>query len=138
MKFLPFLLLLSLLLFSCTPQKQNTANTTDKVLTPEKNEDGEWDLDVLDSNYNYFLNAIAKPMDMYSEEVLRSRNLLLVSEWNSYFYSGRYRNVIESSINYDPQENYGKKFNYKLYQVFVFVRWKYGVRLNGISNADWQ
>lgn len=138
MKILPFLLLLSLLLFSCTPQKQNVINTTNKVLTPEKNEDGEWDLDVLDSNYNYFLNAIAKPMDMYSEEVLRSRNILLVSEWNSYFYSGRYRNVIESSINYDPQENYGKKFNYKLYQVFVFVRWKYGVRLNGISNVDWQ
>ena len=51
-------------------------------MKPEKNDDGEWDLDVIDTQYDYFLNAIAKPMSFYSEEYLKSRNTFLVNEWN--------------------------------------------------------
>ena len=105
-------------------------------IAPQKNEDGEWDLTVIDTQYDYFLNAIAKPISMYSEASLKNRNSMLVNEWNSYFYSGRYRNVIESSIDYDPKENYGLKFEYKLYQVFAYVQWKYKLKLNGLSQAD--
>ena len=123
---------------SCTTQQKSVVqHDPEHELKPEKNEDGEWDLDVLDTNYNYFLSAVARPMDFYSESFLRSRNTLLVTEWNNYFYSGRYRDVIESSIQYDPNENYGKTFDYKLYQVFVFVRWKYGLKMNGISQTEW-
>ncbi len=138
MKALPFLLIFNLLICSCSTQPTRDAKTNEQTLTPEKNEEGEWDLEVLDSNYTYFLNAVAKPITMYSESFLKNRNQLLVSEWNSYYYSGTYRNIIESSISYDPNENYGKKFDYKLYQVFVFVQWKYGLKLNGISKAEWQ
>ena len=120
---------------SCAPQNKG-ASDNKKELKPEKNEDGEWELHVLDSQYDYFLNAVAKPMSMYTESSLKARNVFLVSEWNSLYVSGRYRNVIESSIDYDPQENYGLKFEYKLYQVFAYVNWKYGVRLNGLSGAD--
>ena len=123
---------------SCTTQQKSVVqHDPEHELKPEKNEDGEWDLDVLDTNYNYFFSAVARPMDFYSESFLRSRNTLLVTEWNNYFYSGRYRDVIESSIQYDPNENYGKTFDYKLYQVFVFVRWKYGLKMNGISQTEW-
>lgn len=58
------------------------------------------------------------------------------NEWNSYYMSGRYRNIIESSIDYSPNENYGLKFEYKLYQVFVYVQWKYKLRMQGLSGAD--
>ena len=105
-------------------------------MKPEKNDDGEWDLEVLDSQWSYFLNAVAKPISMYSENQLRSRNAMLVSEWNSYYFSGRYRNIIESSIEYNPQENYGLNFEYKLYQVFAYVQWKYGLKLNGLSMTE--
>lgn len=120
----------------CAPQNKMPSNSENPELKPQKNDDGEWDLQVIDTQYDYFLNAIAKPISMYSESYLKSRNSFLVSEWNSYYYSGKYRNVIESSIDYNPQENYGLKFEYKLYQVFAYVQWKYGLRMSGLSQTD--
>lgn len=134
MKNLIYLLVL-LFAFSCAPQ-QRTADREESVLRPEKNDDGEWDIIVMDSQWDYFLNAIARPPQMYSLDYLRNRNSFLVSEWNSLYSSGRYRNIIESSIEYNPYENYGFEFEYKLYQVFAFVHWKYRLRLNGLSAAD--
>ena len=131
------ILIFGLLLFTANCSTQNIPKEGDKVsMRPEKNDDGEWDIEVLDSQWSYFLNAIAKPMNMYSESYLKTKNSFLVSEWNSYYFSGRYRNVIESSIEYTPNENYGILFEYKLYQVFAFVQWKYGLKLNGLSMTD--
>ena len=129
-------MLLSIALISCAPQNKIHDNKEETALKPEKNDDGEWDLTVIDTQYDYFLNAVAKPISMYSESYLKNRNTFLVSEWNSYYFSGRYRNVIESSIDYNPQENYGLKFEYKLYQVFAYVQWKYGLKMNGLSQTD--
>ena len=125
-----------MLAISCSPQNNTANNKENTTIKPEKNEDGEWDIEVLDSQYDYFLNAIAKPMNMYSESYLKNKNTFLVSEWNSYYFSGRYRNVIESSIDYNPQGNYSLKFEYKLYQVFAYVQWKYGLKMNGLSQTD--
>ena len=135
MKKLVLIISLFALFTGCAPQKK-IASEKKTEMKPEKNDNGEWDLQVLDSQYDYFLNAVAKPMNFYTESYLKSRNTFLVTEWNSMYYSGRYRNVIESSIDYDSQENYGLKFEYKLYQVFVYVQWKYGLRLTGISQSD--
>lgn len=135
MKYILFIL--GFLLFSgCTSRQNMSSNTENTTIKPEKNDDGEWEIHVLDSQYDYFLNAIAKPMSMYSEGYLKTKNTFLVSEWNSYYFSGRYRNVIESAIEYNPRENYGLTFEYRLYQVFAYVQWKYGLRLNGLSGAD--
>ena len=105
-------------------------------MKPSKNDDGEWDLTVIDTQFDYFMSAVAKPVSQYSESYLKTKNTLLVGEWNSYFFSGRHRNIIESSIDYDPKKNYGIKFEYKLYQVFAYVNWKYGLRMNGLSGSD--
>lgn len=137
MKKLIFALSILLITLSCSSQN-NIANQPkeDRPLQAQKNDDGEYDLEVLDTQFTYFINAIARPMSMYSEGYLKSKNQFLVSEWNSYYFSGRYRNVIESSIDYDPNINYGLKYEYKLYQVFAFVKWKYGLKLNGLSGSE--
>ncbi|PTT77439.1 MULTISPECIES: DUF6146 family protein [unclassified Chryseobacterium] len=136
MKNLVLLLILSLFSVYCSAQS-NTKNEKEKSeMKPSKNDDGEWDLTVIDTQFDYFLNAIAKPISQYSESYLKNRNTFLVTEWNSYYSSGRYRNVIESSIDYDPKEKYGIKFEYKLYQVFAYVNWKYGLKMNGLSGSD--
>jgi len=117
-------------------------NTTEQekkesvALKPEKDEDGEWDLEVIDTQYNYFLNAIAQPMSFYTESTLKARNRILVNEWNAHFVSGRYQDIIQSQIEYNPEEKYGLKFEYKLYQVFAYVQWKYKLRLLGLSNTE--
>lgn len=131
MKKLLFLLPVFLLTFNCATQNK-TLPKDDNPIQAQKNDDGEYDLEVFDSRFTYFMNAVARPISMYSEAFLKTKNQFLVSEWNSYYYSGRYRNVIESSIDYDPNINYGLKYEYKLYQVFAFVQWKYGLRLNSL------
>ena len=137
MKKIIFAFSILLITLSCSSQN-NIANQSkeDHPLQAQKNDDGEYDLEVLDTQFTYFINAIARPMSMYSEGYLKSKNQFLVSEWNSYYFSGRYRNVIESSIDYDPNINYGLKYEYKLYQVFAFVKWKYGLKLNGLSGSE--
>mgnify|MGYP000048772271 FL=1 len=137
MKNLIFILVIFGLITSCGPQKKFTDNVAQKSsIKPEKNDDGEWELDVIDTQYDYFLNAVAKPMSFYTESYLKSKNAVLVSEWNALYYSGRNRSIIESSIEYDTRENYGLKFEYKLYQVFAYVQWKYGLKLNGLSGSE--
>lgn len=137
MKNLIFFLSLMAILLSCNTPKKIAENDPNKTaLRPEKNDDGEWELDVIDTQYDYFLNAIAKPMSFYTESYLKSKNTILVNEWNSLYYSGRYRNIIESYIDYDSNEKYGLKFEYRLYQVFAYVQWKYGLKLQGLSMTE--
>ncbi|WBV51510.1 DUF6146 family protein [Chryseobacterium gambrini] len=136
MKNLVLLLILSLFSVYCSAQSNPKNEKEKSEMKPSKNNDGEWDLTVIDTQFDYFLNAIAKPISQYSESYLKNRNTFLVTEWNSYYSSGRYRNVIESSIDYDPKEKYGIKFEYKLYQVFAYVNWKYGLKMNGLSGSD--
>jgi hypothetical protein len=137
MKSAILILMIGLLPFSCIAQTDPKNDKEKSEMKPSKNEDGEWDLTVIDTQFDYFLNAIAKPVNQYSESYLKNRNTVLVTEWNSYYSSGRYRNVIESSIDYDPRENYGLKFEYKLYQVFAYVNWKYKLRMNGLGAGDY-
>ncbi len=136
MKNLVLIIFFAIIPVSCIAQSKPEKNKEEPAMKPEKNDDGEWDLIVIDTQFDYFLNAVARPVSQYSESYLKSRNAILVTEWNSYFSSGRYRNIIESSIDYDPRENYGIKFEYKLYQVFAYVSWKYKLRMNGLGAAD--
>ncbi|MBW3520738.1 DUF6146 family protein [Chryseobacterium sp. NKUCC03_KSP] len=136
MKNLIIISLLILIPLQVFAQSAPKIEKEDPSMKPSKNDDGEWDLIVIDTQFDYFMNAIARPMDQYTEANLKSRNRILVNEWNSYFMSGKYRNIIESSIDYDPREQYGIKFEYKLYQVFAYVNWKYKLRMNGLSESD--
>lgn len=136
MKKIFFLLGIFLLTLNCAPQQTGPKDGKTVALKPEKNDDGEWDLEVLDPQWNYFLNAVAKPMGMYTESYLKTKNNFLVSEWNSYYYARKFPNIIENPIDYDSQENYGLKFEYKLYQVFAFVQWRYGLKMNNLSMGE--
>ncbi|CAM2923620.1 hypothetical protein DRF59_03330 [Chryseobacterium flavum] len=137
MKNFVLILLIALIPFSCHAQDTHKDKKEKETeMKPSKNEDGEWDITVIDTQFDYFLNAIAKPMSQYSESYLKTKNTFLVNEWNSYYNTGKYRNIIESGIEYDPKENYGIKFEYKLYQVFAYVNWKYGLKMSGLSGSD--
>ncbi len=137
MKNIVLIFCIAFISFGCTPQQNNSKKDKEqREMKPSKNEDGEWDLIVIDTQFDYFLTAVAKPISQYSESFLKAKNASLVSEWNSYYNTGQYRNIIESGIDYNPRENYGIKFEYKLYQVFAYVNWKYGLKMNGLSASD--
>lgn len=136
MKSISCILFSIVLLLSCTATRPVTPGQNAHVLKPEKNKDGEWELVVMDDRFDYFMAAVAKSENFYEESYLKSRNRLLVSEWNGLYYSGRYRGIIDSAIDYDPLENYGKAFEYKLYQVFAYIQWRYNLRLAGLSAGE--
>lgn len=136
MRNLILIIFLSFVPISFLAQSTPKSEKEESAMKPEKNDDGEWELTVIDTQFDYFLSAVAKPISQYSESYLKTRNTFLVSEWNSYYTSGRYRNIIESMIDYDSQEKYGIKFEYKLYQVFAYVNWRYKLRMSGLGASD--
>lgn len=131
--FLPFLVML-LFLGSCATQK---ASDTHPVQTKtQQDDDGQWELTVFDSDFQYFLNTRAKPKSMYTLSYLKAKNQALAAEWNAYYASGRYRNIVESNVDYDPNEKYGFDFQYKLFQVFVYTAWKYHLPLYNLPRSE--
>ena len=104
--------------------------------TEVANDDEKWDVIVFDPQYETYILSVARPISMFTDAYLRSRNQILVSEWNSRYYSGRNPNFYEVAIDYDPNEDYGIEFNYRIYQFFGFLNWRYGVKFNGLSMMD--
>lgn len=105
--------------------------TEENSLSFEKNDEDEYDIIVLDPQYESYLRSIARPMNFYSESYYKNRNQIYVNEWNlrhsqpfNYdpdFYALR--------IDYEPTMDYGINLEYKLYNFFEFIKWKYKVDL---------
>lgn len=108
-----------------------TNQSENQSLSFDKNDEDEYDLIVMDLDYEYYLKAIAPPENFYSESYYKTKNEFFVMEWNlrnsqplNYdpnFYTSR--------IDYNPRTNYGLHFEYKLYHFFKFIEWKYKIRL---------
>ena len=131
------LIIVALLITSCTskiPTSGNTDIKTSKI--KDANDDEKWEVVVFDPDYETFLRSRARPISMFTDSYLKSRNQMLVSEWNSRYLSGRNRNIYEVSIDYDINEDYGIEFNYRLYQFFAYVSARYGVKFNNLSVMD--
>ncbi|SMC45272.1 DUF6146 family protein [Moheibacter sediminis] len=103
----------------------------ENTLSFEKNDEDEYDIIVLDPQYETYLVSIARPMNFYSESYYKNRNQIYVNEWNlrhsqpfNYdpdFYALR--------IDYESNKDYGINLEYKLYNFFEFIKWKYKVDL---------
>lgn len=96
------------------------------------NEEDEYDLIVFDTQYDLFLRTQAKPMHFYSESYYRTKNQRYVNEWN-YRSSQPMQydpNIYTLRIEYDSSTHYGLNLEYKLYNYFKFIEWKYKVNLD--------
>jgi len=82
----------------------------------------EYEVIVFDPGFEGFL-ATQKSKDFYSEWSLKSKNTLLVNEWNSRHINPiKYDpNIYEVSIDYDPKIEYGLDVEYQLYMFFRFM-----------------
>ncbi|MGB6083553.1 DUF6146 family protein [Moheibacter sp.] len=132
MKFSIFAILLILLFSGCTTTTPTPANTPENTLNFEKNDEDEYDIIVFDSQYDVFLMTVAKPKNFYSETYYKNKNQIYVSEWN-YRNSQPFRydpNLYAVYIDYQPNIQYGLTLEYKLYNFFKFIEWKYKVNLS--------
>ncbi|MDH6309813.1 hypothetical protein M2451_002184 [Dysgonomonas sp. PFB1-18] len=87
----------------------------------EKDKD-EYEAIVLDPGFESFL-LTQTSKDFYSETYLKTKNVLMVTEWNArhslpLLYDP---NIYEVSIDYNPQTDYGLEVEYRLYMFFRFM-----------------
>lgn len=122
-------LLILLFFFSCATGVPTSTAPAPQVAAQE--DDEEWDVVVSDPQYDVFLKTVAKPENYYSIEHYKYWNKLNVDEWNRragnpFSYNP---DIYLMTIDYDPSINYGLKFEYKLYNFFEYMKWKYKVNL---------
>lgn len=101
-----------------------------KAYIPDQEDITEYDIVVMDAGFDNFV-LTQLPKEFYSEQYLKTGNIILTSEWNMrtknpLLYSPE---IYESEINYNPSTKYGLDFEYKLYMFFKFIDKKYDTAL---------
>lgn len=96
----------------------------------EKNRKEEYEVIVFDAGYDGFL-AMQKPKEFYSESYLKSKNALMVNEWNYRYRLPRQysSDIYEVSIDYDTNTDYGLDVEYKIYMFLRFMEKEHSMSL---------
>lgn len=118
------------LLASCNATHKVVNNRSNNEAVRIANDSLQYEIIIIDNGFKPYLKTIAKPMDFYSKNYYETKNRFYVSEWNR-----RVRNpwnydssIYENKIDYDFNIDYGLEVNYKLYNYFQFVIYKYTQR----------
>ena len=89
----------------------------------EDNDSIEYELIVLDPEFDSWFLSVQKGEWYYSQSYLESWNRQLVSQWNSQVgFRSRRGCIPEIYIHYDSNIDYGKPLNHKLFYYFRFVQ----------------
>ncbi len=96
------------------------------------NDSLEYEILIIDPGFATFLNSKALPEGYYSLNYLENKNQYLVADYNQrvkqpYNYN---RNIYEQEINYSPSINYGYEVNYKLYNYFLYLTFRYNEKFS--------
>ena len=91
------------------------------------NNELEYEIIIIDPGFETYLLSIAKPANFYSQAYYETKNKLYVIEWNIRVNNplGYNSNIYENKIDYDFNTDYGIDVNYKLFNYFKFVEYKY-------------
>ncbi|WP_457619211.1 DUF6146 family protein [Lutibacter sp.] len=130
MRTLIYFLAISLFIFSCSSTTKTITTNNSKL--PEEaviiaNDSLEYEITIIDLGFKLYLNTIAKPANYYSQKYYETKNQFYVTRWNIRAQNPlRYDDSIyENIIDYDFNTDYGLDVNYKLYNYFKFVEYKY-------------
>lgn len=130
MKTLITFLVISIFLISCNSTVKTTSITNSNL--PEgavriANDSLEYEIIIIDIGFESYLHSIAKPANFYSQSYYEIKNKFYVTEWNIRAQNPlRYNSSIyENVIDYNFSTDYGLDVNYKLYNYFKFVEYKY-------------
>lgn len=134
MKNLIYYIAIGLFIVSCVSTTKTV--TTNGSNLPEgavriANDSLEYEIIIIDPGFETYLYSIAKPANFYSQEYYETKNKFYVTEWNIRAKNLlRYNpDIYENVIDYDFNTDYGLDVNYKLYNYFKFVEYKYKIKL---------
>ena len=130
MRQLIYYLAIGLFIISCGSTTDTTTSKDTKL--PEgavkiSNEGLEYEIIIMDIGFETYLNTIAKPAHFYTQDYYETKNKFYVTHWNMRVQNPlRYNSSIYTNIiDYDFNTDYGFDVNYKLYNYFKFVEYKY-------------
>lgn len=138
MKNLIYISIILLAIIGCSSSKPSVA-TTDKSKEESKdtikiaNEELHYEVIIIESGFDFWLNSTAYPRGFYSQKYLENKNYLYVTEWNNrVLQPQRYSpNLYEMKIDYDPSVDYGYEVNYLIYNYMIYFQNKYKQKLYG-------
>lgn len=128
-----FYILTTLFAIHSCGSANKTLNTSSQSTKEEivviENDSLEFKIIISDIGYTTYLNSIAKPANFYSKNYYEIKNIFYVSEWNNRANNPMsFGDFYGNSINYSPQIDYGLEVNYKLFNYFKFIEYKYKIR----------
>ena len=136
MKNLVYIGILFIVIFGCTATKNNNAKTfkqDDKAVQNDTvriaNDELEYEVIIIDSGFNSWFYSYAKPRDYYSQQYLEARNRTWVIEWNA--RANRGDRLIDMSIDYQNNIDYGYEVNYMLYNYLTYFQLTNNIKLGG-------
>jgi hypothetical protein len=124
-----FIALISLLVCACSTVKETSKTTA--VLTKSSQDTTEYEISILDPDFDVWYLYNYTPAKDYTNEFYRSQNMIAVINWNDYYRKGRYGRVIECYIDYQSNIDYGIEVNRKLWWYFKYIDNKYRIHLFG-------
>lgn len=136
--FYTFLVVFGILLmsfYSCKTnsiQQQNTTQTSNDTIKIA-NKDLEYEVIIIDSGFNTWLNSRAYPRGFYEQSYLENKNRMYITEWNNRFLQPqRYnRDLYEMNIDYNSSIDYGYEVNYLIYNYMIYFQNNYHQNLFG-------
>jgi hypothetical protein len=140
MKTITYIVLITLLIFSCNTTKQTTLAKDEKLENLKlndtvsiSNDELEYEIIIIEPGFNYWLASQARPEGFYSQTFLENRNYQYVIEWNQrVLQPQRFNpNLYELQIDYQSGIDYGYEVNYKLYNYFIYFQITYNQQLAG-------
>ncbi len=129
MKNFLYLIIIAIIFYACGNTNKTVKSDTDLPEHAVKiaNDSLEYEIIIIDIGFDTYLKSIAKPANYHSQNYYETKNRFYVTEWNIRARNPlRYNsNIYENVIDYDFHTDYGLDVNYKLYNYFKFVEYKY-------------
>ena len=119
--------ILALALLACSPVKHSTK--TSATIKPVEKDTSEYEITIIDNDFDHWYLMNYSPAKDRSNEYYKGINPVAASNWNYFYRSGKYRNIIESEIDYRPEIEYGIEVNRKLFWYFKFIEEVYKIML---------
>ena len=130
MRQLIYYLAIGLFIVSCVSTTNTTTSKDTKLpdgAVKIANEELEYEIIIMDIGFETYLYSIAKPAHFYTQDYYETKNKFYVTHWN---IRARHpleydSSIYENIIDYDFNTDYGLDVNYKLFNYFKFVEYKY-------------
>jgi hypothetical protein len=115
-----FIAILVMLAMACSQVREAPKSLA--AVTLSSNDSTQYEIYISDLQFDQWYGINYSDSKDHSLDYYHSKNLVAVSNWNAYFRSGKYTDVIDCQINYEPQIDYGIEVNRRLFWYFKYVQ----------------